>query len=233
MRVAVIGTGKMGTALGERLAAVGHEVRVGSRDPGRGRSTATEIGASFGGTYADAVAGSDALILAVPWSAAPETLIDLGDLGGAILIDVTNPAIRGSGPGLDMSGAELLASAARNARVVKAWNTLYSEVVRRPGDFEGMRATVFVAGDDADAKDAVAGLVKDIGYEPADAGPLSSSRYLEPLASLMARLDRLAGGRVEHGLKLLRRTAGRVSASPPEERPLALAYGTRDDRTDP
>ena len=229
MRIAVLGTGKMGTALGERLALVGHEVRVGSRDPERGKDIAAEIGASFGGTYADAVADSEALILAVPWSAAPETLIDLGDLGGSILIDITNPAIRGSSPRLEASGAELLAQAARNARVVKAWNTLYSEVVRRPGEFEGMRATVFVAGDDADAKDAVSDLVRDIGYDPADAGPLSSSRYLEPLASLMARLDKLSGGRVEHGLKLLRRTSGRISAEQPDERPLALAAASTDD----
>ncbi len=208
MRIAVIGTGKMGTALGAGLAAAGHEVRVGSRDPDRGRDTAAAIGASSGGTYLDVAAGAEAILLAVPWAAAPDALDQIGGrLDGAILIDVTNPSVKGDGPRLVDSGAEEIAAYAPGARVVKAWNTLYSEVIRRGADFDGNPATVFVAGDDPEAKEAVCELVRDLGYEAADAGPLSSSRYLEPLASLMTALDRLTRGRVEHGLKVLRRIA--------------------------
>ncbi len=208
MRVAVIGTGRMGTALGAQMAAAGHDVRVGSRDPERGRGIADEIGASFGGSYLDAAAEAEAIVLAVPWSAAPDALAQIGGrLDGAILIDVTNPAVKGDVPRPERSGAEEIEAHARGAHVVKAWNTLYSEVVRRAPGFDGTPATVFVAGDDAEAKESVVGLVRDLGYEAADAGPLSSARYLEPLAGLMTSLDRLSRGRVEHGLRLLRRPA--------------------------
>ena len=145
MRIAVIGTGKMGSALGAQLVRAGHEVRVGSRDAERGWRRALEIHAAFGGGYRDAVEGSDAVLLAVPWAAAWETLIVLGDLDGRILIDVTNPFLAGSSkeqiqfPG--SSGAEQLQALAPDARVVKAWNTLYSETIRRSPRFDGARPT--------------------------------------------------------------------------------------------
>ena len=216
MRIAVIGTGKMGSALGAQFVRAGHEVRVGSRDAERGWRRALEIHAAFGGGYRDAVEGSDAVLLAVPWAAAWETLIVLGDLDGRILIDVTNPFLAGSSkeqiqfPG--SSGAEQLQTLAPDARVVKAWNTLYSETIRRSPRFDGARPTVFVAGNDPAAREDVAGLVQDLGYEAADAGSLSAARYLEPLAGLMTSLDRASGGRREHALKLLERTAVRRRA---------------------
>jgi predicted dinucleotide-binding enzyme len=213
VRIAVIGTGRMGSALGAQLVRAGHEVRVGSRDAERGWQKALEIHAAFGGGYRDAVDGAEAVLLAVPWSAAWETLIVLGDLEGRILIDVTNPFVAGSSkeqiqfPG--SSGAEQLQSLVPDARVVKAWNTLYSEVLRRSPAFGDTPATVFVAGDDRAAREAVAGLVQDLGYEAADAGSLSAARYLEPLAGLMTSLDRASGGRREHALRLLERPSAR------------------------
>jgi predicted dinucleotide-binding enzyme len=228
VRIAVIGTGKMGSALGAQLVHAGHQVRVGSRDAERGWRRANELHASFGGGYRDAVEGAEAVVLAVPWSAAWETLIVLGDLDGRILIDVTNPFVAGSSreqiqfPG--SSGAEQLQALAPEARVVKAWNSLYSEIVRRSPDFGATPATVFVAGDDPDARKAVAGLVQDLGYEAADAGPLSAARYLEPLAGLMTSLDRASGGRTEHALKLLERPAVR-------RRRAQTASGTSSNRS--
>ena len=210
MRVAVIGTGRMGTALGETLAAAGHDVRIGSRSRERGRETAVRIGAAFGGTCSDAADGAEALVLAVPWTAVPATLALLGDLHGRVLIDVTNPfgdeQLEGS------SSAEELQALVPQASVVKAFNTLYSQVIRRSAVFDGTVATVLVAGDDPAAKAAVCRLVTDLGWDAVDAGPLSSSRYLEPIAPLMTTLDRLSGGRVEHAFKLLRRDAPPRSA---------------------
>ncbi len=101
----------------------------------------------------------------------------------------------------------MIQALAPEARVVKAWNYMYSGVLRRSPDFDGTTPTVLIAGDDHQAKRTVAGLVFDIGYEPADAGPLSSARYLEPLAPLMTTLDRNSGGETVHALKLLRRRA--------------------------
>ena len=91
MKVAVIGTGNMGTGLGRQFAAGGHEVIVGSRDPERAKAKAEEIGASGHGTYADAVAEADALLLAVNWWTIDDAISQLGDVDGKIVIDCTNP----------------------------------------------------------------------------------------------------------------------------------------------
>jgi 8-hydroxy-5-deazaflavin:NADPH oxidoreductase len=220
-RLAVIGTGRMGAALARQLAAVGYEVRVGSRDPERGRSKAEEIGAAYGGTNRTAAANADAVVLAVPWEAVPATLAELGDLDGVVLVDVTNPFKEGANdeqhdlPG--SSGAEQIQALVPAARVVKAWNHIYSAVIRRSPDFGGTPATVFVAGDDPAAKTLVETLVGDLGYEPADAGPLASSRYLEPLAALMTALDRGSGEYV-HALRLLRRERRRRAGEQPGAR---------------
>jgi NADPH-dependent F420 reductase len=209
IRVAIIGTGRMGSALAAQLAAAGHQVRVGSRDRDRGRQQAAAAGAAFGGTYRTAAAGADVVVLAVPWEAVPETLASIGHLDHAVLVDVTNPfgerAPAGRGGAPRSSGAERIQELVPGVPVVKAWNHIYSAVIRRSADFDGVAATAFVAGDDALAKELVASLVRDVGFEAVDAGPLASARYLEPLAALMTTLDGLAGGELHHGLKLLRR----------------------------
>ena len=225
MRIAVIGTGRMGTALGNQLVLAGHEVRVGSRDPERGRRFAALMHASFGGGYQEAAAGAPAVVLAVPWAAVWDTIVRLGELEGVIVIDVMNPFREGSDseqqefPG--SSAAEQLQALLPRASVVKAWNTTYSGVVHRSPDFDGVVASVFVASDDPEAKEAVASLVRDVGYEPVDTGPLSSARYLEPLAGLMTALDRLSGGEVEHAFKLLTRKRAPRPAAAQEERTIA------------
>jgi 8-hydroxy-5-deazaflavin:NADPH oxidoreductase len=204
VRIAVIGTGRMGTALARQLAAGGYEVRVGSRDPERGRQKAAESGAAFGGSYRTAAANAEVVILAVPFAAAFESLTALGPLDGVVVIDVTNPfADEARDP--TASCAERIQAFVPEAHVVKAWNHLYSAVVRRSPDFGGVAATVFVAGDDAESKALVAALATRLGYDPVDAGPIASARYLEPLAELMTTLDRLGGGDHVHALKLLER----------------------------
>ena len=199
----------MGLALARRLVAAGHDVRVGSRDPERGCERAAKVGAAFGGSCAAAAVDAEAIILAVPWHSVPRTLDTLGDLENVILVDTTNPFVEGSATDLcelpGPSGAELIQEMARDARVVKAWNHLYAGLLRRSVDIDGSKPTIFIAGDDSEAKELVAGLVFDTGYEPADAGELSSARYLEPLAALMTTLDRNSGGDAIHALKLLRR----------------------------
>ncbi len=87
MKVRIIGTGKMGRGFAEALSAT-HEVTVGSRDPERARTIADKTGASGGATYADA-ADADVVILTVPWAAMDDTLAELGDLSGTVV--VTSP----------------------------------------------------------------------------------------------------------------------------------------------
>jgi 8-hydroxy-5-deazaflavin:NADPH oxidoreductase len=214
-RIAVLGTGRMGRALAGRFADTGYEVRVGSRNPERGRRRAAEIGAAFGGDYRTAAANADVVVLAVPFGAAFESLVCLGDLDGTVVLDVTNPFGDGDRPWTEVSCGELIQAFVPRARVVKGWNHLYSAVIRRSADFDGVPATVFLAGNDPDAKELVAEIARAIGYDPADAGPIRSARYLEPLAALMTTLDRL-GGR-EHALRLLtRERAARLRKREPE-----------------
>jgi len=127
--------------------------------------------------------------LAIPWSAAPEVLAEIGaELRGKVLIDCTNPAK--AWPAMDHSagsGAEQIARLVPNAKIVKAFNTTGFENMQNPEFSEGA-ATMFYAGDDAEAKKVVHGLVKDLGFDPLDAGGLAQAHALEILASLWGTL---------------------------------------------
>ena len=182
----------MGRALGRRAAVAGHEVLFGSRRPTLARDAAQEAGAFAGaGTYAEAFAHGDLALLALRWPHAVRAVAAAGPGTGRILLDATNPS---TPDGLALvlghhtSGAEEIARSAPSARVVKAFNHVYAEVVEDPGAFGDGRPAVFFAGDDA-AADAVAGrFIESLGFEPVFAGPLSVARYLEPLAQLAVAL---------------------------------------------
>lgn len=206
-RVAVIGTGSVGSALGEGLGAAGHAVHYGSRDPtsdaARALGGRTPNGAVA--TPVDAVAGADVVILAVPYAHAVATAEALaeapGGLGDVVLVDATNPigvAVEGAA-----SGAELVARAVPGARVVKAFNTTGANNMRDP-DYHGVPVDLHLCGDDADAKAVVAALGRDLGFEPLDCGSLAAAAQLEHLARLWVSLARGGLGR-EIAFKLLRR----------------------------
>jgi predicted dinucleotide-binding enzyme len=187
--VAIVGTGRVGGALGAQFARHGHTVVYGSREPGsekvRALVAATGAGASAA-TAADAVRRADIVVLAIPWSATEATVKGL-DLAGKLVIDPTN-AVR-VGPGglvemaVDTSGGELVQRWAPRARVVKAFNTLGFHVMADPA-VAGGPVSVPLASDDAAAKAAVAKLVADFGLEPVDVGPLRHARVLEGMAML-------------------------------------------------
>jgi predicted dinucleotide-binding enzyme len=125
-------------------------------------------------------------VLAVPWGAMREVVQAAGDLHGKVLVDVTNPMKRDlSGPEVppDTSAAEMIASWAPGARVVKAFNTVSYMGMADPRFPEGS-ATVFIAGDDGEAKRVVAGLATDLGLDPEDSGPLMNARMLEAVGLL-------------------------------------------------
>jgi predicted dinucleotide-binding enzyme len=204
MKVAVIGAGKMGGAFAKALAPK-HEVMIGSRDPKRGAMLAKEIGVAGGGSYAHAAAGAEVVFLSIPWVGVDEALPELGDLNGRVLIDVTNPYVGGKLRLHDgSSNAEEIQRKVPGARVVKGWNTIFSAVANSSPEFEGQAASVFLAGDDSQAKEIVASLAREMGYDPVDCGPLAGARDLEGLVGLFGTL----GHSLDRGswaLKVLRR----------------------------
>jgi len=197
MTIAVLGTGRMGTALARAFLRAGHQVILASRDPDRARSrTASEARGAAATTPAEAVSRADAAVLAVLWEDVPEMLAAAGDFAGKVLIDATNPEAtegRALVVGHTTSGAEEVARLATGARVVKAFNHVYAEILDRGPAFGGERATAFLCGDDESARRIVSAIAAGCGFSPVDAGDLESARYLEPAAMLMVELVRGRG----------------------------------------
>lgn len=180
MRVGIIGTGRVGQAIARGLSKTQNEVRFGSRDPSK-----VEVTLGMNVESQEAVAGwAEVLILAVPYSAVPETVRTLngGKLDGKVLVDATNvlSPSRDLALGFTTSGAEELAKLVPRTRVVKAFNTVFARNMST-GQLAGEPLALFVAGDDAAAKESVMRLGREIGFEPVDAGPLKAARYLEPM----------------------------------------------------
>jgi 8-hydroxy-5-deazaflavin:NADPH oxidoreductase len=181
MRIGVIGAGRIGGGAARLLARAGHELLLSySRDPDKLRSQAEEIGAQAG-TPAEAAAFGDVVILAVPWPAIDDAVAQAGSLDGRIVIDTTNPFGAGGwevpeGRTTTQVNQERLAG----ANVVKSFNTLTAafqqEAAGRTGE---KRVAMFLAGDDAEAKRVVAGLIDDAGFDPVDAGTAAQSSILE------------------------------------------------------
>jgi 8-hydroxy-5-deazaflavin:NADPH oxidoreductase len=210
LNIGILGTGTMATAIGRLLAAEGHAVRFGSRDPERARRRAAEIGGTAsGGGYREAAAHGEVVVLAALWQDAEEILRQAGSLDGKVLLDCSNPEGedgRSLAVGHLSSGAEEISRWAPGARVVKAFNHVYAELLDAGPRFGAQPASVFYCSDDPAAKATVAALGAAAGFEMVDAGVLANARYLEPIAMLMVQLVRVLGmAPADVALKLLRR----------------------------
>jgi predicted dinucleotide-binding enzyme len=210
LKIAILGTGGVGAALGSRWGAAGHAVSYGSRAPESEKVqqvVARSGAAAVAKPTRDAIAGAEAILFAVPWPVARQTLESLGNLSGRTLIDCTNPLLSdlsGIELGHIISAGEQIAAWAPGANVVKAFNTASVKVMLNP-QFGEHRATMFYCGDDAGAKMTVRQLIEDVGFEAVDAGSLTSSRYLEPLAMLYIHLAFRQGFGSNCAFKIMRR----------------------------
>ncbi|VWB44214.1 NADPH-dependent F420 reductase [Burkholderia lata] len=188
MKITVLGTGNMGSALVTQFARAGHSMRVVGRDLAKARALANAHPSTVAVNAFDAARESDVIIVATSYADAAPALQAVGDLNSKIVIDITNPLTTdymSLAIGHNTSGAEEIARTIPNAHVVKAFNTVFAQVLSDGALFaDGQRGSVFFAGDDTRAKDTVKVLIESIGFLAVDAGSLRNARYLEPLAGL-------------------------------------------------
>ena len=196
MKVTVIGAGNMGSAFVTQLTRAGHEVAVTARDSAK----AAQVAAANPGARAvapdSAVVGADVVVLATGYADAVTALDSVGDLRGKVVIDITNPLTAdymGLTIGHDTSAAEEIAKAVPGAEVIKAFNTVFAQVLAEGADLGGRKVTVFIAGDSARGKETAKTLAESMGFDTIDAGGLKNARYLEPLAGLNIYLGYGAG----------------------------------------
>jgi NADPH-dependent F420 reductase len=187
MKIAIIGAGNVGGALGTGWAKASHSIVFGVRDVNKPtlKALCTQIGATAA-SPADAARQGDVVVLALPWNGAESAVKALGDLGNKVVIDSMNPLAMKDGAlaldrGYGTSGAEAVASWLPGAKVVKTFNQVGAEMMMA-GERFATRPVMFLAGDDDGAKTIVAVLVGELKFEALDAGSLKQARILEPFA---------------------------------------------------
>ncbi|UCG77379.1 MAG: NADPH-dependent F420 reductase [Nitrospirota bacterium] len=193
MKISVIGSGNVGSGLGRIFAEKGHEVFMSASTAEKASEISKTIGLdSQGGTVEDAVKFGDVIIVATPWEKTADVIRSAGSFEGKIIIDCTNPInpdMSGLAIGHSTSAAEEIAKIATGASVIKAFNTAFASLYQSPSRLFGSRSsTMFYCGDDKEAKATAKKLIFEAGFEAIDAGPLSSARYLEPMAMLLITL---------------------------------------------
>ena len=211
MRVGILGSGLMGGKLGTIWARAGHEMVFSyARNQEKLAKLARDAkGNARAGTPREAAQGADALLLAVHWSRVDDVLMQAGDLSGKVVVSCSLPM---NADDTDLviahtsSGAEALAKRVPKARVVSAFGTVPSEVLfdvfaaRR----KATKPSLVYCGDDARSKKVAAQLIRDVGFEPVDAGSLRIARYTEPFALLVAALAYEGDGGPELGYRFQR-----------------------------
>jgi predicted dinucleotide-binding enzyme len=195
VRVGILGSGLMGGKLGTLFARAGHEVVFSyARSNEKLKRLARVAGENArAGTPAAAAQDADALLLAVHWSRLPDVLQQAGDVSGKIIVNCSLP-MNADNTELVVahtsSGLEELARILPKARIVAAFNTVPSEVLLGVYDRRrrANRPSLVYCGDDRRAKSVAATLIRDLGFNPVDAGPARIARYIEPFALLVAQL---------------------------------------------
>lgn len=194
--ISIVGAGNVARGIATRALAAGYGVQILVRNEEQGKTLAGELsGGVLGGNVTvseigDQVVG-DIVALAVPWSAVPDLAEAFGGFAGKTLVDATNPLnadFTGLAVSPDTSGAEEIAKLVPQAKVVKAFNTVFAGNVTA-GEKNGEALDLLVAADDADAKAAVVAFAEKAGFRVIDTGALSQARTMETLAWLHMQLQ--------------------------------------------
>jgi 8-hydroxy-5-deazaflavin:NADPH oxidoreductase len=207
VRIGIVGAGRLGGSLAERLADAGHDLMLG------GGASAQETGSRLGipaGTAADAAEFGEVVSLAVPFDAIDDALMQARPRKGCVLwtcVNALRPDYSGLAVGFDTSAAEEVAKRAPGARVVAAIPPFAEALSSGQLAYDcGLAPSVFLCGDDPDAKELVEPLLVDLGAHPVDAGPLKAARLVEPAMMLLVSIA-YAGVPRDVALRLLERGA--------------------------
>lgn len=212
MRVLIIGAGNMGRGIATRLQAGGHQITINDIDRNAADKLVSDLGGSaasvaVASTPAEAVPSSDVIILASWYGSNLEIARQLGPaLSGKVVVDISNP-LNDTYDGLTtppgISAAETIRDVLpASARVIKAFNTTFASTLI-DGQVAGQPLDVYIAGDDQDAKDRVAAIVRDGALNPIDVGELERARQLEGLGLLGITLQSRLGTGFQSGWKLV------------------------------
>jgi predicted dinucleotide-binding enzyme len=187
MNITIIGAGNMGRALVKQLSGAGHQITVTARDLNKVRQLASEFPRTAAADAGSAVGADSVVIIATGYNDAVPALQSLGDLAGKIVIDITNPLTAdymNLTIGHSTSAAEQIAAALPGALVVKAFNTVFAQVLAEGPQLAGKQVPVFYASDSERAGQTARSLIESTGFTAIDAGPLKNARYLEPVGGL-------------------------------------------------
>jgi predicted dinucleotide-binding enzyme len=214
VNIGVLGTGVVGAALAGGFAGLGHQVKVGTRDPASAK--AKELAAKLGGrigvvTFAEAAAFADVAVLATLWSGTEGAIRLAGpkNLAGKVVVDATNPLVftPGAPPALALghtdSGGEQVQRWLPDAHVVKAFNIVGNAHMVKPS-FPGGPPDMFICGNDATAKRTVTQLLTELGWPAVDIGGIEGARLLEPMCILWVLYGVRTNG-WNHAFKMLRK----------------------------
>ena len=214
MRVGILGSGGVGQDLGLGFIGLGHDVKMGSRNPAKDEIKAWQAKAgkrASAGTFAEAAAFGEMAVLAILWTGT-ENAVHLAspeNLAGKVVIDVTNPLLfrPNALPGLAVGGVDSAGEQVQRwlpkAKVVKAFNSVNHAHMFKPSFPDGP-PDMFICGDDAAARETVAGICRDFGWGVVDMGKLEAARLLEPLALIYIR-NALQTGNWNCAFKLLKK----------------------------
>jgi len=197
MKITVIGAGNMGAGFVKQLASAGHQVSVTARDATKAARVANAHPGARAVPASGSADGADVVVLATGYGDAVEALKAAGNLDGKVIVDITNPMTADYMAltiGHSTSAAEEIARAVPGAEVVKAFNTVFADVLNGGADFgDGQTVEVFVASDSERARQTARTIAESMGFAVVDTGPLKNARYLEPLAALNIYLGYGAG----------------------------------------